>query len=1247
VTVNREKRKKHNSVGFYPRFIDGIPTIVYIPIVSIRNHFDGLKRVQGPMSHESLGADVRAPTPQSCPAAQTVLRQLADSAMSILWMTNADDVCIFLNKSTSELFGDSGEARVSDWFGFIHPDDLDTVKTKFSAAKNARQEYQGQYRIVRSDGTVRWMLGSGAPRFTQSGEFDGYNGAILDITAQCDGFQRLAKSEAEYRLLAENSSDLICSCTPDGTYIYASPSYAKLLGHDTTALVGQNAYDLIHPEDRKTVQEDVARQLETGTDCRVVEIRKLHANGNYVWTGTKVQVMIDPVTKLKTGTVSISRDITLERQERDKRRQSEERFRSLASLSSDWYWETDDHGRFTFISEGLERLYGIPVIDVIGRTRLERAADKNHHGLSTYLAKTEKREAFRDIPYSAHPVKDKGLQHAVLSGEPIFQNGVFSGYRGVGRDVTNEMQAADKFSELAAENRALIDNSLDIIASVDNRGCLLRVSAAITDILGYATAECVGRRYSDFLHPEERQRASAVEARLRTGESTIQDFETRWTRKDGSIACLSLSLRWSPEKELMYLTARDVTERFHIQAEVQRSKDQMSAMLESIGDAFFAVDRNWRITYVNHKTASFVGVERAAMLGEIIWEAVPALRSSAMSPYYEKVMATRKPLSFEGLSELSQTWIDVRVYPHEDGIAVYFHDVSARRQAERDIRESEQRLREVLEMTPAGYLLADAEASIIDVNPALCNVVGYLRDELVGHKLEKLFSSFPWHGALAVRNGPMVAHGVEALLRHKSGEHVPVLFSGRIKRDGEGHAQSFTAFLTDITERKYAESQLKHLATHDTLTGLPNRQLINERLQSMLDAAGPDAVAVMFIDLDRFKEVNDSMGHSPGDLLLRQVAARLQTNMRPGDIVARLGGDEFVVTAYCSDGRNSASAIAEKLLMALAAPFEIEGISVVISASIGISMFADDARTKELLFRNADTAMYRAKASGRNSYRFFETEMSTEAKLRMTLEHSLRHALEREEFELHYQPRIDLKTMKVVGIEALIRWNHPELGRIAPMQFIPIAEDCGFIESIGQWVLEEACMQTARLSKGLGRPLHISVNLSARQLKCETLVEQVVQALSRSCLAPELLELELTETALIDDMDKSVEVLRRLKKLGLMVSVDDFGTGYSGLSYLKRFPVDILKLDRSFVLQQPDGVSSFEFIKAFVDMAHALELSVVAEGIENEETLQLLRAAACDGGQGYYFARPLPFDELKEFLSDPRQVESRSFELKC
>jgi diguanylate cyclase (GGDEF)-like protein len=423
------------------------------------------------------------------------------------------------------------------------------------------------------------------------------------------------------------------------------------------------------------------------------------------------------------------------------------------------------------------------------------------------------------------------------------------------------------------------------------------------------------------------------------------------------------------------------------------------------------------------------------------------------------------------------------------------------------------------------------------------------------------------------------------------------------------------------------------------LTGLPNRTMLHERLQAMIETAPREAsIAVLLIDLDRFKEVNDSFGHEAGDQLLREAARRLQQALRPGDMVARLGGDEFVVIAHCSARRASAAAVARKLIDTLALPFDTAGAEVLVGASIGIAMYPEDGQEKQALFQSADTAMYRAKAAGRNGYCFFDAEMTVAARARMTLELSMRRALERGEFELHYQPRMDLKTMSILGMEALLRWNHPELGRVPPMQFIPIAEERGHIESIGRWVLREACEQTRRLMGRIGKPLRVSVNLSARQLRCPDLVQQVRSALSETRLPPHLLELELTESALIEDIEHSALTLKELKSLGIQLAVDDFGTGYSGLAYLRRFPLDVLKLDRSFVMQQEAGISSFEFVKAFVDMAHALKLSVVAEGVESADVLQFLRNVACDEAQGYHLARPAPLAEFEQYLARPAPI---------
>jgi diguanylate cyclase (GGDEF)-like protein/PAS domain S-box-containing protein len=1191
--------------------------------------------MQAESCHEPM--NMHFPPSESSESTKSVIRRVADSTPLLIWMLDADNVCTYLNQSTAAQFQPGEKIDLSAWLEFIHPEDLSRILPPLEHAHRTRTEYQVDYRIIRSDGTIRWMKGSGSPRYAADGEFLGFNGCEMDVSEQHAALEQIARSEATHRLLTENSSDVIAHYAADGTILHVSASVTRILGYEPAELIGQKVFDSTHPDDVPRLIEEHRCQLAESEESRTIELRKRHKDGRYIWLATRMRVLLDPLTGQTAGVISVCRDVTFERQARDELRKREERFRSLTDLSSDWYWEIDAQGRFIFLSDSFERRFKGAASHFIGKTWVEIVHDTKQPGLVTYLDKVAAREPFRDVRYASTLPGDGKRFHLSISGEPVFEDGVFTGYRGVGRDLTDEVEVAEQLTLLAEENRALVENSLDIIALLDSEGRFIRVNKALEDILGYYWHEWLGRRYVEFLHPDDWQRVLAVDASLRTGKSTVEDLETRWLRKDGNTAYLSLSVRWIRDKNLMYATARDVTERYLVRNQLQRSKDQLASMLESIGDGFVAVDRDWRITYVNRKALEFSGLPREAVVGQIIWEVVPDLLFSPALQHYRIVMDKRTPVAFEEYRKRAKTWLEIRAYPQEEGIAIYFHDVSARRQAEESVRESEKRFREVIEMTPAGYIFADAAGTLLDLNPALSALCGYSREELVGLALDRLFAFWPWHGALAMPHGPTAAHGMEAIVRHKDGQDVHVLLSGTIKRDRHGHAQSFTAFLTDITERKHAESRLERLANHDTLTGLPNRALLNLRLQQMLAGAPRShSVAVLFIDLDHFKEVNDSFGHQPGDALLCEVGQRLQHVLRAGDFVGRLGGDEFVVAAYCIAGRDSAASIAEKILAALAVPVEITGEEVHISASIGISMFPEDGQTKEALFQSADTAMYRAKVAGRNRYRFFEQEMTVEAKRRMTLEQSLRHALERNEFALEYQPRVNLKTMRVVGVEALLRWHHPQLGRIPPMDFIPLAEDRGFIEPIGEWVLREACMQTQRLGERIGRRLHLSVNLSARQLKRPDLVEQVRAALAASGLSPQFLELELTESALIDDVEASVALLRRLKGLGVLLSVDDFGTGYSGLSYLKRFPVDILKLDRSFVYHQPEGISSAAFVKALVDMAHALKLSVVAEGIETQDILQLLNDANCDEGQGYLFAKPMGLPMLEKFLSSAR-----------
>jgi diguanylate cyclase (GGDEF)-like protein/PAS domain S-box-containing protein len=669
--------------------------------------------------------------------------------------------------------------------------------------------------------------------------------------------------------------------------------------------------------------------------------------------------------------------------------------------------------------------------------------------------------------------------------------------------------------------------------------------------------------------------------------------------------------------------------------ELQRSRERMNAMLESIGDAFFAVDREWRIIYANNKAANFVDITLSEAIGKPLLQVSPALTGTDVFDCYRDAMASGQPRSIETFWPPTGAWIEARAYPTVDGLSVYFHDITEKRLAAEAVRKSEQRFRNLFQQAGDSILIVDAELRIVAANGRACANFGYTEDELVGLSARAIDSNFSYGSHLldTLRQGQ--THLLRIVKQRKNGSTFPA--EVHVSRFEDNGQEFFQAIVRDLTEREEAERRLQQLATHDTLTGLPNRSLLHERLQRMLESCAPErSVAVMFLDLDRFKEVNDSFGHEHGDILLCEVAARLRRVLRPADVVARLGGDEFVVAAECAGGamggEQAAAAIAAKLLEVLTLPVTVGAQDVVVGASIGISMYPRDAATRELLFQTADTAMYRAKAEGRNRYRFFEPAMTVAARARMALELSLRPALAREEFELHYQPRVDLRSMAVVGMEALIRWRHPQQGMVPPQQFIGIAEETGLINPIGRWVLREACRQTRRLIDEFGRPIRVSVNVSARQLAQQGFVAEVREALADAGLAPSALELELTESAVIDDLERTAAMLGELQALGVKLAVDDFGTGYSGLAYLRRLPIDVLKLDRSFVMQDDGRISAFDFVKAFVDMAHALQMSVVAEGVETKEVLDFLRAASCDEAQGYLLGRPLPLADLRALL---------------
>lgn len=444
----------------------------------------------------------------------------------------------------------------------------------------------------------------------------------------------------------------------------------------------------------------------------------------------------------------------------------------------------------------------------------------------------------------------------------------------------------------------------------------------------------------------------------------------------------------------------------------------------------------------------------------------------------------------------------------------------------------------------------------------------------------------------------------------------------------------------DLEERKRVEQSIRHMAHHDALTGLPNRALFRDRLTHAMAQADRyhQKLAVMFLDLDRFKAINDTLGHNVGDQLLKIAAERLRSCVRDCDTVARLGGDEFTVVVEDIIEDHDAAAVAQKILDTLSQPFNLYGHEVFISVSVGVTLYPSDDENADNLLRNADSAMYRAKEYGRNNFQFYVADMNVKARERLMLESSLRRALDRKEFMLYYQPRVDLLSGRVIGAEALLRWRHPEMGLVPPSEFIPILDETGMIIPVGDWALREACRQNRDWQDMGLPPIRVAVNLSVRQFIQKDLADTIISALDAAGLSAEHLELEITEDLFLEHNQTNIITLARLKSMGIHISIDDFGTGYSSLSYLKRLPIDTLKIDQSFVRDIGTDPDNKAIASAIIAMASSLRLNVLAEGVETDEQLAFLRAQGCNEIQGFCFSHPLPAQEFEQLLRDGRQM---------
>ncbi len=785
--------------------------------------------------------------------------------------------------------------------------------------------------------------------------------------------------------------------------------------------------------------------------------------------------------------------------------------------------------------------------------------------------------------------------------------------------------------------RDIIKQAGDAITVADHEGLhYIEVNLAACDLFGYTCDEFLTLGIKDFIHPDDLPNFQMLLETLWSGQPVHE--ERRLRRKDGSFIVVDMTAKMLEDGRLVSIK-RDITDR----KIAENAMNRYQAVLKTTRDGFWLTDMKGNLLEVNQAYADMSGYMIEELLNMHISE-VDALDSR------DDVKERIKKISSEGNAlfeskhrkkdgSLFDVEVSVSHLPEQQQFVSFFRDISARKKNRERLEASLEFSNNLIRSMQDGFSILDQNAVTIDANPAFCRMTGFTREELIGttppfpywppEEHEKIDASFR-----CTLKGEM--NDWELTFMHKEGRRFPVIVSPSVVKDKDGSIASHIATVKDISERKLTERKIEYLAYHDQLTGLPNRALLLDRLkQAMVSSERHGwSGALLFIDVDNFKNLNDTLGHDVGDMLLKEVANRLESCVREGDTVARLGGDEFVVMLLELDmqmleAAAQTEAIGDKILAQLRQPYQLANHLYHCTASIGITLFNENHQTMEELMKQADITMYQSKKAGRNTLRFFDRRMQESIDARVGMEHELRRALSEKQLELYYQIQTN-SDHQALGAEALIRWKHPEKGMIYPEQFIPLAEESGLILPIGQWVLETACSQISSWQRqAITKNLTLSINVSARQFKDPEFVFQVQDAIARNKINPMRLKLELTESLLQENIDETISTMNALKKLGVRFSLDDFGTGYSSLQYIKRLPLDQIKIDRSFVHDIATNTSDKAIVHTIIAMAEGLNMNVIAEGVEAQEQMEMLLNQSCTHYQGYLFGKPEPIEQFE------------------
>lgn len=1059
---------------------------------------------------------------------------------------------------------------------------------------------------------------------------------------------QISEEKHEFHSLAENVHDPIYRYDSHCRRIYVNPAVEKLCGKEASTLLGKTPTEslLVTPDDSSNVLKSLQHVIATG-QVDTVEVTFEKEDGSYRY----YQHLHVPEFS-HDGTVesvlAIGRDISAHKNLQQELLSREHMFRTLAENSPNIIMRYDKECQRVYVNPAYAEQTGIPIEKALHATpnaqwkmylnmltiSAEAYQKKVLHVIQTgestqLIVEWERYSDHQRVSHDLHIVPEKDL------------HGNITGALAIGHNITTYREQKTILKTKELEFRTLAENSPDAIVRYDRNLKRTYVNATWerannilrSEILGKSPTEQTGRitdRVDEF--------EAMLRRVLNTGES--EKFEVEWKNKEKKVFFFSFHSVAEYDGAgniISVLTiSRDISTQKELQNALSSQEQLFRALAENSPDSIIRYDTACRRTYVNPIVERVFGVPSTELLGKSPSETALLPESILHENALKKVLNSAQEFSLEvqfSLPNGQQIWGDIRLIPefNKEGKVVSVlsvgRDITERKNLEIHLNATLSQFEQFINNIPEMAWIKDKNSHYVIVNQVFANRFEVSAKDMIGKNDFDFFDEKTSRAHIEVdlkvmREGNTC--NVEEMISSNPDNEIWIESIKNPFRDSDGEIIGTIGAARDITERKHIEKQMAFMAQHDTLTDLPNRALAKDRAEQAIAHAkrNESKVAFLFIDLDKFKDINDSLGHLAGDTILQLVASQLGLCIRETDTLSRQGGDEFLIMLSDIHNSNDVLLTIDKIFKILEEPFRVGSHTLFTSVSIGVSLYPDDGATFNKLYQRADIAMYQAKELGRNTYAFHSSTISSTMIEQLKLQNDLRVAVKNSEFILHYQPQIDLSNQHITGVEALIRWIHPERGLIAPLTFIPLAESSGLIVEIGEWVLIEACKQAA-LWHQKQLFINIAVNISAIQFKRGNLIAVVQKALDISGLDPRFLELELTESIFIHNTQETLKMIQNLKEIGIMLSIDDFGTGYSSLTYLKRFKVDKLKIDRSFIQNLLQDQEDAVIVKTIIQMAKSLNLKTIAEGVEDKAVLDTIYNYGCDEVQGYYFAKPM------------------------